>query len=123
MRSVRFRNIATGDFLPRVFTASDSIISANTPPGHEAVDAPPDALATLPGLDALPEPHRTLRARDQRDILLRASDWTQLADAPITPQEKQQWAAYRKALRDMPSSSTFPNDRFPNPPNNDHARR
>lgn len=36
--------------------------------------------------------------RCQRDGMLAASDWTQLPDAPI---DRQAWAVYRQALRDI----------------------
>jgi len=42
------------------------------------------------------------RLRAERDRLLRDSDWTQLPDAPLTPEERAEWAAYRQALRDLP---------------------
>ena len=41
------------------------------------------------------------RLRIQRDKLLVKSDWTQVADAPV---DKQEWATYRQALRDFPST-------------------
>jgi hypothetical protein len=41
--------------------------------------------------------------RSHRNKLLADSDWTQLADAPLSPEQKQAWAAYRQALRDLPS--------------------
>ena len=44
----------------------------------------------------------------QRDILLADSDWTQLADAPLTATKKAQWATYRQALRDIPSQPGYP---------------
>ncbi len=37
--------------------------------------------------------------RVQRNILLAASDWTQLPDVPLST--KSTWAAYRQALRDI----------------------
>jgi hypothetical protein len=43
--------------------------------------------------------------RTQRTEKLRDSDWTQVADAPI---DKAAWAAYRQALRDVPTQSGFP---------------
>lgn len=43
--------------------------------------------------------------RSDRDRLLQQSDWTQLADAPV---DSAAWAAYRQALRDVPSQSGFP---------------
>lgn len=45
--------------------------------------------------------------RGKRNALLGASDWTQLADAPLTSFSKIAWASYREALRDLPT--TFPN--------------
>ena len=43
--------------------------------------------------------------RDKRDSLLRMSDWTQVADAPV---DKAAWAAYRQALRDVTEQAGFP---------------
>ena len=43
--------------------------------------------------------------RSQRTQLLKDSDWTQVADAPV---DKTAWAAYRQALRDIPSQAGFP---------------
>lgn len=42
----------------------------------------------------------------ERNMKLAASDWTQLPDSPFTAEEKQAWADYRQALRDMPASFT-----------------
>lgn len=46
-------------------------------------------------------------ARDQRNRLLTASDWTQVADAPV---DQAAWATYRQALRDVPTQAGFPHD-------------
>jgi len=52
--------------------------------------------------------------RSQRDALLVASDWTQVADAPV---DREAWATYRQALRDFPASWTpGPTADFPDPP-------
>lgn len=48
--------------------------------------------------------------RAQRNQLLTQSDWTQLADAPLTQEQKNTWAAYRQALRDVPSSFATPEE-------------
>ena len=45
------------------------------------------------------------QVRDERDQLLAASDWTQVADAPV---DQAAWAEYRQALRDVPSQEGFP---------------
>lgn len=53
-------------------------------------------------------------ARMRRDWALRESDWTQLADAPC---DKQAWATYREALRDLPETWVLSEQmEFPNPP-------
>jgi hypothetical protein len=41
--------------------------------------------------------------RRHRDHELYLSDWTQMPDAPLTPEKKAEWAAYRQELRDMTS--------------------
>jgi hypothetical protein len=45
------------------------------------------------------------QARTQRDAMLTASDWTQVADAPV---DQSAWATYRQALRDVPNQAGFP---------------
>lgn len=44
-------------------------------------------------------------ARTQRNGLLAASDWTQVADAPV---DQAAWATYRQALRDITAQAGFP---------------
>lgn len=44
--------------------------------------------------------------RKRRSALLAESDWTQLPDAPLTAEQKAEWAAYRQQLRDFPSLFT-----------------
>lgn len=44
--------------------------------------------------------------RDIRDRKLVECDWTQLPDATA---DKAAWAAYRQALRDLPSHQNWPN--------------
>jgi hypothetical protein len=43
--------------------------------------------------------------RADRNQKLKDSDWSQVADAPV---DKAVWAAYRQALRDVPSQAGFP---------------
>jgi len=52
--------------------------------------------------------------RNERVKLLTASDWTQIPDAPV---DKEAWAIYRQALRDLPQNTTDPkNPVWPEPP-------
>ena len=54
------------------------------------------------------------RMRLHRDRLLKESDWTQVADAPV---DRQAWATYRQALRDFPATWTpGPEADFPDTP-------
>jgi hypothetical protein len=55
------------------------------------------------------------QVRKQRDDLLAVCDWTQLSDAPV---DKQAWATYRQALRDISNQAGFPWEvLFPKDPN------
>lgn len=48
-----------------------------------------------------------------RNNRLLASDWTQLPDAPV---DRQAWADYRQALRDLPADPNWPDVEWPNEP-------
>ena len=56
---------------------------------------------------------KAAQMRSQRDAALKASDWTQVLDAPV---DQAAWAAYRQALRDLPDAEGFPDVAFPNQP-------
>lgn len=83
------------------------------PNGQETVSSPmgagieigaqrqPDGSWQLP---AMP-PMTAEDARNHRDALLTASDWTQVADANV---DQAAWATYRQALRDIPQQAGFP---------------
>jgi hypothetical protein len=53
----------------------------------------------------LPEDQATVNIRAKRNQLLAGSDWTQLADSPV---DKNAWAVYREALRNLPEQAGFP---------------
>lgn len=46
--------------------------------------------------------------RSERNILLSRCDWTQLPDNQLSDAKKLEWANYRQALRDLPSSFDTP---------------
>ena len=61
--------------------------------------------------------------RDQRDQLLKKSDWTQLTSGnPLSTTKKNAWKSYRQKLRDLPATITELNDSkgidvgWPDPP-------
>ena len=45
---------------------------------------------------------------EQRLLLLRQSDWTQLADVPLSAEKKAEWNTYRQALRDITAQEGYP---------------
>lgn len=56
---------------------------------------------------------KAAQMRSQRNDLLVSSDWTQVADAQV---DKEAWATYRQALRDLPQAEGWPNVNFPASP-------
>jgi len=50
------------------------------------------------------------KLRSKRDKQLLASDWTQFNDSPLSDAKKQEWATYRQALRDLPSTHQTTNN-------------
>jgi hypothetical protein len=48
-----------------------------------------------------------------RDSELAATDWTQVADAPV---DAEAWATYRQALRDLPATINLGDPVLPDPP-------
>ena len=59
---------------------------------------------------------KKVNMRNSRDAMLRASDWTQMSDSPLSSSKKTEWATYRQTLRDLPSDSNWPNISFPDQP-------
>jgi len=56
------------------------------------------------------------QVRAKRNGLLAQSDWTQLPDSPLTAAQKQAWAAYRQALRDITKQADPNNIQWPGVP-------
>jgi len=46
--------------------------------------------------------------RNQRDLLLKESDWSDLPNTPLS--NKQDWINYRQALRDVPQAYPSPSE-------------
>ena len=44
----------------------------------------------------------------KRNSLLLSSDWTQLPNNPLTPEQQAAWADYRQQLRDITSQPGYP---------------
>ncbi len=75
--------------------------------GETRVDIlPPSLLARI----------RSDQVKAERGQRLRATDWTQMPDAPLTALEKAAYQTYRQALRDLPSVPGFPDVPWPTLP-------
>ena len=46
--------------------------------------------------------------RNQRNVLLMESDWTQAADSPLSDDDKAAWATYRTSLRNLSDHANWP---------------
>ena len=49
-----------------------------------------------------------IQLRNDRNLKLAESDWTQAADSPLSDSKKLEWASYRTLLRDLPSNTSDP---------------
>lgn len=52
----------------------------------------------------------------ERNYKLQQSDWTQLPDVPLTPEQVSEWRVYRQQLRDITGQSDPFNIVWPTPP-------
>lgn len=78
---------------------------------YREVNGQIEQYAEAAPVPAVPEPteeQQEMQIRAQRNLLLTQCDWTQLPDAPLTTEQKQEWAEYRQALRDVPEQAGFP---------------
>ena len=74
-----------------------------------------DAHGVLIAGERVVDPEDALAGRRRRrDAALRGSDWSQLADAPLSPEHKKAWRHYRAELRAWPSQAEH--FAFPEPP-------
>lgn len=48
------------------------------------------------------------KVREQRNQLLKESDWTQIGDYNLGLTNKEEWASYRQELRDLPVTQSNP---------------
>lgn len=102
---------ATGRLLSNIMTTGR--VEDRLAEGEGAIEGwhDPASFKVVDGTLVEIEPEQTLNdaeneARLMRDLLLKKSDWTQLPDAPVN---REAWAAYRQALRDLTDHVNWPN--------------
>jgi hypothetical protein len=120
-------SLATGQIFNSGNTQATAIEGRD---GYMIVDGPVDntlfkvenqqivALPPSPGPDyvfnfttnqwEIDTPRVTGQVLQQRNDLLYASDWTQIPNNPLTPEQQTAWATYRQELRDIPEQSGYP---------------
>ena len=127
MKSIIIYNTETG-MIRQSMKVSEELIDANLKDGEsyiEGIHSPyethvlngqlVDGYADTRAQDVIDQAWIDLK--DQRNVLLSASDWTQSPDSPLTDAKKQEWATYRQSLRDLPSDTTDPaNPTWPTKP-------
>jgi hypothetical protein len=94
------------DWADLVAFGVDASASVSFDGSSYTVDPQPPRLVSqlLRELAARPAPEdRMAYLRHVRDLLMGLTDWTQAADSPLTDSQRAAWAAYRQALRDLPS--------------------
>lgn len=105
-------NNQTGEIV-RVMRMSDDMLAANlvNNPTWSSINADTSNyrqkrvdLDTLQIVDLVISHDIADYIRSKRANLLRNSDWTQMADSPLSDAQKTAWATYRQALRDMPDT-------------------
>ena len=70
-------------------------------------DQPTDA-ETEDMLAQLAAEYPWVAVREQRNRMLRDSDWTDLPHSPLGESQQEEWQAYRQALRDVPQQDVEP---------------
>lgn len=102
---------ATGRLISNIMTTGR--VEDRLAEGEGAIEGwhDPASFKVADGVLVEIEPEQTLNdaeneARLRRDLLLKESDWTQLPDAPV---DREAWAAYRQALRDLTNHVNWPN--------------
>ena len=125
MKTVTIYNKSTGEIL-RSFSGSEELIKLNVKDnegyveggytkGNESVV---DGVITLISDEEIES--RALAVawqsfKTSRNLMLQSCDWTQVPDAPA---DKDAWASYRQALRDLPDNTLdVRNVIWPTPPN------
>jgi hypothetical protein len=73
-------------------------------------------------VESLPETSEQLMDvfRDQRDTLLKESDWCVGTDTPLSPEVVEEWKQWRQLMRDITKTISFEDNQkwieIPNPP-------
>lgn len=87
----------------------DTVVQTLVPDNldYTCIKALPDfSIVKDESKEALKMNQRFTILRQTRNQLLTESDWTQVADTPLSQEQREKWCAYRQALRDLPGNTT-----------------
>lgn len=109
-----------GGLIDRFITCPPDHVAIQCGEGEEFyLNCPYDATHIIDNLPVnIPPPipsneELLLKIRQERNIKLSATDYTQLNDVTV---DKEAWATYRQALRDFPDTCDIENPIWPTPP-------
>lgn len=115
--------------LPEHLVLSEFIIPAlTTNTGEQLINVPADetilqnlGFTQAEALQKIKDARQSLylvKLKAKRNKLLFESDWSVVADSPMTIAEQTRWKTYRQALRDLPATFLNRYDEvvFPAPP-------
>ena len=113
---IRFINRSTRTD-PSTFTSDEIFAAGYTGTYTQPSYNPKTEVLDWDGENYFIRPHNTQeledqwnRVREQRNQLLKDSDWTQISDYNLELENKEQWATYRQELRDLPEVQSNPFD-------------
>jgi hypothetical protein len=98
--------LASFDVYP-VKQTSEPVLDSKTHSHSVTVEAVDGEWTQVWQVVELPRDQAESNVRGHRNRLLKESDWTQVADAPV---DQAAWAAYRQALRDVTAQEGFPHN-------------
>lgn len=84
----------------RHYTSGNTLFFTNIPEPEPPEPPTPEEI----------EAQKAAQIRATRDSLIAETDWTQLLDAPISDESREQVRVYRQALRDVPQQESFPDE-------------
>lgn len=73
---------------------------------------PSDVLGKVLNEDGTIELYTWEDIREARDAELGSTDWTQIPDAPLSPERVEAFAVWRQQLRDLPQTVATPEEAY-----------
>lgn len=114
MKSYVIYDTTTG-YVIKTITCTERMVQLNTKEGQAYIEgrvSEPNKMVVDGEIIDRPKSEDELRREaigqvlTRRSVALVSSDWTQIGDVPLN--NKEAWATYRQALRDIPEQEGYP---------------